>query len=83
MQQASYLVQARLLTPKIRALTKRADHLRGLVGASLRGKYGFDSHVLTIYGFKPREWVKKDHADLALELEREEREAGGEEAEEE
>jgi hypothetical protein len=51
----------------------------GLVGASLRGKHGFDSHVLTIYGFKPREWVKKDYADLALELEREEREAGGEE----
>ena len=82
MQQASYLVQARLLTPKIRALAKRADHLRGLVGASLRGKHGFDSRVLTLYGSKPREWVKKDHADQALEQEREERGVGGGETEE-
>jgi hypothetical protein len=74
-QQAHHLTEARLLTPKIRALAKRADHLRGLVGASLRGKHGFDSRILTLYGFKPREWVKKDFADLALDQEREEREA--------
>jgi hypothetical protein len=73
-QQAHHLSEARVLTPKIRALVKRADHLRGLVGASLRGKHGFDSRVLSIYGFKPREFVKKDHADVAL---KEEREAGG------
>jgi hypothetical protein len=77
-QQAQYLAEARNLTPKIRALAKRADHLRGLVGASLRGKHGFDSPVLRRYGFKPREWVKKDHADRALEREREERKAEGE-----
>jgi hypothetical protein len=77
-QQMQYLAEARNITPKIRALAKRADHLRGLVGASLRGKHGFDSPVLRRYGFKPREWVKKDHADRALERELEERKAEGE-----
>ena len=70
--QVQHLAEARVLTSKIRALAKRADHLRGRVGASLRGKHGFDSPVLSRYGFKPREWVKKDHADRALEREREE-----------
>ncbi len=77
-QQMQYLAEARNLTPRIRALAKRADHLRGLVGASLRGKHGFDSPVLRRYGFQPREWVKKDHADRALEREREEKKAEGE-----
>jgi len=77
-QQMQHLAEARNLTPKIRALAKRADHLRGLVGASLRGKHGFDSPVLRRYGFQPREWVKKDHADRALEREREEKKAEGE-----
>jgi hypothetical protein len=76
-QQMQYLAEARILTAKIRALAKRADHLRGLVGASLRGKHGFDSPVLRRYGFQPREWVKKDHADRALEREREEKKVEG------
>jgi hypothetical protein len=77
-RQVHYLAEARILTAKIRALAKRADHLRGRVGASLRGKHGFDSPELSRYGFKPREWVNKDHADRALEREREERKAEGE-----
>jgi len=77
-QQMQHLAEARNLTPRIRALAKRADHLRGLVGASLRGKHGFDSPVLRRYGFQPREWVKKDHADRDLEREREEKKAEGE-----
>ena len=40
-------------------------------GAYSGGKHGFDSPVLSRYGFKPRDWVKKDHADRALERERE------------
>ena len=77
-KQSHHIAEARALTTKIRALAKRADHLRGRVGASLRGKHGFDSTVLIRYGFKPREWVKKDRADRALEREREERAAAGE-----
>jgi len=77
-KQAHHIAEARVLTAKIRALAKRADHLRGRVGASLRGKHGFDSRVLIRYGFKPREWVKKDRADRELEREREASAAAGE-----
>jgi hypothetical protein len=79
-KQSHHLSEARALTARIRALAKRADHLRGRVGASLRGKHGFDSAVLIRYGFKPRDWVKKDRADRALEKEREARAAAGEAA---
>ena len=74
-QQSHHVAQARILTARLRALAKRADQIRGRVGASLRGKYGFDSPELIRYGFKPREWVKKDHVDRELELEREARTA--------
>jgi hypothetical protein len=74
-QQTHHMAQARILTARLRALAKRADQIRGRVGASLRGKYGFDSPELIRYGFKPREWVKKDHVDRELELERETRAA--------
>ena len=77
-KQSHHTAEARALTARIRALAKRADHLRGRVGASLRGKHGFDSKVLIRYGFKPREWVKKDRADRELEKEREKRAAAGE-----
>lgn len=77
-KKSHHTAEARALTTKIRALAKRADHLRGRVGASLRGKHGFDSTVLIRYGFKPREWVKKDRADRELERERETQAAAGE-----
>jgi hypothetical protein len=77
-KQAHHVAEARALTVKIRALAKRADHLRGRVGASLRGKHGFDSRVLIRYGFKPREWVKKDRADRDLDKERAARAGAGE-----
>ena len=69
-QQRYHIAQAQALTARIQALAKRADNLRGRVGASLRGKYGFDSPELIRYGFKPRKQVKKDHADRELEGER-------------
>jgi hypothetical protein len=53
-QQRYHMAQAQVLTARIRALAKRADTLRGRVGASLRGKHGFDSPELIRYGFKPR-----------------------------
>ena len=62
-------------TQRIRALAKRADHLRGRVGASLRGKYGFDSSELIRYGFKSRKQMKKDQADQELADERKARAA--------
>jgi hypothetical protein len=77
-KQSHHTAEARALTTRIRALAKRADHLRGRVGASLRGKHGFDSTVLIRYGFKPREWVKKDRADRELGREREAKAAAGE-----
>jgi hypothetical protein len=72
-QQAHHMAQTRILTARIRALAKRADHLRGRIGASVRGKYGFDSSELIRYGFKPRKWVKQDHVDRQLEQERQAR----------
>jgi hypothetical protein len=74
-EQAHHMAQARMATAKIRGLAKRADHLRGRVGASLRGKYGFDSTELIRFGFKPRKLVKQDHVDRELEQERQDRQA--------
>ena len=69
-QQRYHMAQAQVLTARIRALAKRADTLRGRVGASLRGKHGFDSPELIRYGFKPRKQVKQGHADRELEGQR-------------
>jgi hypothetical protein len=78
-QQLHHMAQAQAITARIRALAKRADHLRGRIGASLRGKHGFDSTELIRYGFKPRKQVKKDHTDRELEGERKAREGETEE----
>ncbi len=74
-QQRHHMAQARMITARLRALAKRADHVRGRIGASLRGKYGFDSTELIRYGFKPRKLTKKDHVDRELEDERKARTA--------
>ena len=73
-QQRHHMAQAQAITARIRALAKRADHLRGRIGASLRGKHGFDATELIRYGFKPRKQAKKDNADRGLEDERKARE---------
>ncbi len=54
-KQAHYVAQARGVTAKIQTLSRHADRLRGRIGASLRGKHGFDSKELIRYGFKPRQ----------------------------
>lgn len=53
-EQAMYLAKAREVTARLRAQARRADRIRGRLGASVRGKYGFDSPVLIQLGFKPR-----------------------------
>ena len=76
-QYTYHLAQTRTLTARIRALAKRADTIRGRVGAALRGEFGFDSTELIRYGFTPRKAVKKDHTDRELEREREEAKEDG------
>jgi len=44
----------REITLKIRKLSKRGDSIRGRIGASLKGRYGFDSLLLIQFGFTPR-----------------------------
>jgi hypothetical protein len=53
-KQAHYMAKAREVTAKIQKLSKHGDRLRGRIGASLRGKHGFDATELIRYGFKPR-----------------------------
>lgn len=57
-QQTQALVALREITFKVRTLTKHADRIRGRLGASLRGHYGYDNLALIRYGFKPREHVR-------------------------
>lgn len=42
-------------TKRIRELSRQADRLRGRIGATLRGRFGFDSPKLGAFGFKARE----------------------------
>jgi hypothetical protein len=54
---AERMIQERSLretTLKIRKLAKRGDQIRGRIGASLKGRYGFDSLLLIQFGFTPR-----------------------------
>jgi hypothetical protein len=41
-------------TLKIRKLSKKADSIRGRIGAGLKSRYGFDSLLLLQFGFTPR-----------------------------
>jgi len=54
---AEQLIQQRKVretTLKIRKLSKKGDSLRGRIGASLKGRFGFDSVLLIQFGFTPR-----------------------------
>jgi hypothetical protein len=53
-RQAYYTAKAREVTGKIRLLSRHGDRLRGRIGASLRGKHGYDAAELIQYGFNPR-----------------------------
>lgn len=59
-EKAHFLAQSQVITAKIRALARQGDRLRGRVGASLKGYYGFDAERLIAFGFKPRRSKQKD-----------------------
>jgi hypothetical protein len=56
-------------TLKIRKLSKRGDSLRGRIGASLKGRFGFDSLLLIQFGFTPRKKGVDREAKLSPEIE--------------
>lgn len=49
-----YLARCREITAKISRLAKTGDHVRGRIGASLRGRHGYDALELIKFGFKAR-----------------------------
>ena len=46
--------QARAMRQQIQAASRDGEKVRTRVGASLKGKYGFENETLVKYGFKPR-----------------------------
>jgi hypothetical protein len=46
--------QVRDLVKQIQVATRDGEKIRGRLGSTLRGKYGFESDALVKYGFKPR-----------------------------
>jgi len=52
-EQSHYLAQVRMITRKISDLGKQGDNVRGRIGASLRGHFGFSALKLIQFGFKP------------------------------
>ena len=53
-KQLYYIGKVRETTGQLQTLSKKGDRLRGRIGASLRGKHGYDSTELIQYGFTPR-----------------------------
>ena len=64
-KQARYTARLREVTLKLRVLAKQADNLRGRIGASIRGQYGFSHSRLTRLGFKPHRSQLKLGRELA------------------
>lgn len=54
--------QAREIGKQIRGAARDGERIRGRLGATLKGKYGFDSETLVKYGFKPRPNVVRRRA---------------------
>ena len=46
--------QVRDLVKQIQTATKDGEKIRNRLGATMKGKYGFQSDALVKYGFKPR-----------------------------
>jgi hypothetical protein len=57
-KQVYYMAKVRETTKQLRTLSQKGDRLRGRIGASLRGRHGFDSAELIQYGFTPRRYNK-------------------------
>ena len=49
--------QARAIRQEIQVAARDGEKVRTRVGASLKGKYGFENEALVKYGFKPRPQV--------------------------
>lgn len=64
-KQARYTSKLREITLALRVLAKQADNLRGRIGASIRGQYGFSHSRLGQLGFKPHRSRLKLDRDLA------------------
>lgn len=65
---AERMVQERKLreiTLKIRMLSRQGDRIRGRIGASLKGRFGFDSLLLIQFGFTPRKTAPDREAKLS------------------
>ncbi|MFL5391930.1 MAG: hypothetical protein ACJ79G_03750 [Myxococcales bacterium] len=70
------MAESQTVTAKIRTLSRQGDRLRGRIGASLKGYYGFDAERLIAFGFKPRRSKERDP-----ETERSMREGAGQKGE--
>ncbi|MFL6236153.1 MAG: hypothetical protein ACJ76N_23680 [Thermoanaerobaculia bacterium] len=46
--------QVRDLVKQVQTATREGEKIRNRLGATLKGKYGFQSDTLVKYGFKPR-----------------------------
>jgi regulator of replication initiation timing len=46
--------QVRDLVKQVQTATREGEKIRNRLGATLKGKYGFQSDALVKYGFKPR-----------------------------
>ncbi len=49
-----FRAQARQINAELAQLVSQGDGIRGRIGASLHGKFGFASEALIRYGFRPR-----------------------------
>ena len=54
--------QARDLGKQIRDVAREGEKIRARLGATLKGKYGFESEALVKYGFRPRPQVVRRRA---------------------
>jgi hypothetical protein len=54
--------QAREIGKQIREVAREGEKIRARLGATLKGKYGFDSESLVKYGFRPRPQVVRRRA---------------------
>jgi len=54
--------QARDIGKQIRDAAREGEKIRARLGATLKGKYGFDSETLVKYGFRPRPQIVRRRA---------------------
>jgi len=60
--------QAQSLNADLRKLAVEGEKLRGRLGASMQGKFGFTSETLVKFGFKPRRPPRRRKTDPATAI---------------